>query len=158
MDFVRQTMCCAGICSLVASSYAVQTELSISSEVIAQTLANDMGKVGQPAIKVGEQPQLATNVPDLAKVNSSSETHIAGINELEQKIDELEQQARDMVQTLIAIKKRVRVVKHVVDERLADSQRQIAQLKDQMRYESKPVEPLTITSTCDHDDVFGGNT
>jgi hypothetical protein len=151
-------MCCAGLCSLITSSYAVQTELSISSEVIAQTLANDMGRADQPAIKVGEQPRLATNVPDLAKVNSSSETHITGINELEQRIDDLEQQARDMVQALIAIKKRVRAIKHVVDERLVDSQRQIAHLKDQMRYESKPVEPLIITSTCDHDDVFGGTT
>jgi predicted RNase H-like nuclease (RuvC/YqgF family) len=142
----------------MANSYAVQTELSISSEAIAQALANDMGKTDQPDIKGGERPHLAPHMPDLAKVNSSSEMHIAGIAELEQKIDELEQQACDMVKSLSALKKRVRVIKHVVDERLADCQRQIAQLKDQMRYESKPIEPLTITSTCDHDDVFGGTT
>jgi hypothetical protein len=156
MDFVRHTMCCAGFCLCVINGYAVQTELSISSETIAQNLAREVGKVDRSNGKVEElqSPHGASNMPDLAKVNSSSETHIGGINELEQKIDDFEHQLRDMLHSLTVIKKRMQVIQHIVDERFADCQRQMASLKDQTRHELQPM-PLVITSTCSHDVLVG---
>jgi hypothetical protein len=98
--------------------------------------------------------QPVANVPDLTKINSSSEVHIAGINELEHEIDVLERQVHDMVHSLVAIKKRMHVMRRIVDERLADAQRQVALLKEQLRHETQPIS-LTITSTCDHEVLVG---
>jgi len=151
MNTVRCYVSSISCCLCMVHGYAVQTELSISSESIAQTLARQVGTVAEQSQPHDDEVSVSvtSNMPDLAKVNSSSETHIGGIAELEQKIDECEHQMRDMLRTLVAIKKRMRVLRRIIDERLVDCQRQIAQLKDHINHEV-PTHPLTVTSTCDH--------
>ena len=151
------TLCAVFMCGVLVSEMPLtaQTELSISSEAIAHTLAGQLPDGPQPreSERFGTPPQI---VPDLTKVNSSSEMHVVGFDEVQNSIGDLEQQLHAALTSLEALTKSVHGLKHTVDNRLADYQKQVTQLKDQTRDVHQSM-ALTGSTTQDHVEVSGGS-
>jgi chromosome segregation ATPase len=123
---------------------------------VAQKLAETMSPLASCDEQSHKQEARSTDTgPDLAKINSSSETHIAAFDDALQDIKMLEEQAARLAESLATVKKKVAHLKKMMHERLLDSHRQMEQIKEQAR----PVESsmsAVFSTTIDQCEVSEG--
>ncbi len=107
-------------------------EQSMCSKDVAQKLAEAMSPLPARDERLHNQDQhVAGTSPDLTKINSSSETHIAAFDDALLDIQLLEEQVAHLTESLATVKKKIAHLKKMMHERLLDSRRQMGQIKEQ---------------------------
>jgi hypothetical protein len=109
-------------------------EQSMCSKDVAQKLAEAMLPLPSPDERQGKQENLHAGAsPDLTKINSSSETHIAAFDDALNDLQLIEEQVARLTESLVTIKKKIVQLKKMMHERLLDSGRQAMLIKEQTR-------------------------
>ncbi len=131
-------------------------EQSMYSRDVAQKLAESVTPLPSRDERSDKQASLPSgSSPDLAKINSSSETHVAAFDDAVRDIQALEEQFGRLAESLAAVRQKVAHLKKMVHERLLDSCQQVKHLKDQARYVD-PSMSSAFSTTSDQCEVSEG--